>query len=917
MAALLAATDILDRCFTLLAALGAAWLLLDLAKDKLSGAPRPDVPWLQVGLSRRVELSCLAIILFFSAVYRLTGLSHPLTPAFWDSLVNTLMVDKMMKGPGFLATFKPLITQYEGHSHFIYRGALLPIVTLLQRVLGPSLELQGYIGTVFSLSSIALAWVFGRLYRGPLFGVLFAAFLSTSLIQLVWSRVGGTYLGGIPHILGVLLLGFEAGRRNSIIFAILCGLLTWLSLLNHYQARVCFPLVYVALAAGAARHERAFRTIAVQGALVTLVLAAAYTGLNNGGLRTTFWPTMGGDVGNQGEATLHELIQKHLAPSAVRLWECMKIVFVAYRGSLWGWGWGLENGGMLLMPAIIFGFVGLAFALVRITRDFLLLAITVLGMAISVLSEAQGRKLLVFDLGWQFLAAVGLYEVLHHRVLAARPWRTLVLAGGVGYALIGAWGFAAVGVTTLRAGTLALPFRQFVLPVFGDRFDAPKTFRVAKLWEDWIRQGLAVVYVNTDNSANNFATYGAVAALAAGREAYFQSFYPLDPSAGLGSKNLSELFGGDKPFPELLAQTLHETGARGVVWWFERPTRWQEWLIGEFARRGGTAQRWPPASIDGTWGTPSTYVVLEGAALAKALAALDALDIARDSGGNLCVELSPVEHWPLPSPLVNAVARVRRTGTSEDWVVVAGDRLYSGRQMVQIGGRVVGVSSSEGTELAVMDATGTETRLSVDPLNLLQRQATTPRVPVQGRHFVGANCAAHVGNDWWSVDSLKGEVLSNQPTDWIPALPWVGVAGEGSKRLILASADQRVMVLRPATQEVERVFPAHVWESYKLFDFGSCSVIRVLDGYIASFGMNNSLLALYTMSGDEVAALRLADAVGGMIESGVTSVDVSDTFLVLTQVFPSPTAQVFSHAVSVKSAGCERGVRLRSQATAR
>ncbi|TMA40509.1 MAG: hypothetical protein E6J83_13835 [Deltaproteobacteria bacterium] len=254
-------------------------------------------------------------------------------------------------------------------------------------------------------------------------------------------------------------------------------------------------------------------------------------------------------------------------------------------------------------------------------------------------------------------------------------------------------------------------------------------------------------------------------------------------------------------------------------------------------------------------------------------------------------------------------------GTADSWVVVANDRLYSGGQIVQSRGRAIAVSSSEGTELAVMDATGTETRLSVDPHNLLQQRATTPVVPVRGRDFVGANCAARVGNDWWLVDPLEGRVLSNQPTDWIPARPWVGVAGDGAERLILASADQHVMILRPAAREIEHEFPAHVWESYKLFDFGSCAVIRLLDGYIASFGMSNSLLALYTMSGDQVASLRLADAMGGMVQSGVIAIDVSDTLLVFAQVLPSPTAQVFSHAVSVKSAGCERGVRFRQRAS--
>jgi hypothetical protein len=194
------------------------------------------------------------------------------------------MVDRVMtRGTSFRDNLTSIMVPFQGLSYFIHIATLLPIAALLQRVLGPSLELQGYIGAVLALASIVLAWILGRVYRGPLFGILFAAFLSLSLAQLVWSRVGGPYLGGMPHVLAVALCGFLAGRRNSVVFALLAGALTWLCLYNHYQARVCLPLVYVAVFAGATHRPRAVRTVVLQSVVITLVLVAAYVG-NTGGL---------------------------------------------------------------------------------------------------------------------------------------------------------------------------------------------------------------------------------------------------------------------------------------------------------------------------------------------------------------------------------------------------------------------------------------------------------------------------------------------------------------------------------------------------------------------------------------------------------------------------------------------------------
>jgi hypothetical protein len=108
-----------------------------------------------------------------------------------------------------------------------------------------------------------------------------------------------------------------------------------------------------------------------------------------------------------------------------------------------------------------------------------------------------------------------------------------------------------------------------------------------------------------------------------------------------------------------------------------------------------------------------------------------------------------------------------------------------------------------------MDMNGVESRLDVAAVPATLR-ASTARVALRAGAQVGTNCAARIGDDWWLVEPLHGWVMGSQPVDWIPPRPWIGVASDGGDRLVLASADQHVAVLRPATRTVEAEFPAHV-----------------------------------------------------------------------------------------------------------
>ncbi|HLY38941.1 MAG TPA: hypothetical protein VKU61_12945, partial [Candidatus Binatia bacterium] len=796
-----------------------------------------------------------------------------------------------------------------GMSYFTMSAALLPVATVAQRVLGPSLELQGYIGAVFGVTGIGLAWLFGRVYRGPLFGVMFAGLLSTSLVELLWSRLGGTYLGGIPHVLAVLVLGFVAGRRNNVFAAILAGALTWLSLYNHYTARACFPLLYVAIAAGAVHRRRPLVAIVVQSAVVTAVMVGAYLWLHDGSLRATLWPTMGGDVGNQGETTFRQLVERNWDASRNRFWKCIDIMFVSGRGGRGGrWGWGLDAGGMLLAPAIVLGGLGVGFGLWGMTRNFLPLAVAGVGLALAVLSEAEARKLVIFDLGWHFLAALGLYGLVH-RISGWRQRNAVVLVAAAAYAIAGAWGFAAVTAPARRAGGLDLPFEQFSFPTLGDAFDPPRTLPVAKAWETWMRRGFAVVYVRSDSvAANNQATYGVIAALGAGRPGWFLSLYDLDwGRANAEVRSLSDTFGGEKPFSDAIQGLVRELGARGLVWWFERPTPWDDWLIGQLQAHRAPAWRWPAGADGGRASRATTYVVVENDRLHDTMAALDALDVPRERAGDVCINLEPPTHWHLPTPLVDGAVRVRRTGKPDEWLFPWGSRLYARDRQIPIDERIIGTWSTD-AELRVLDARGIETVFRVDEHSVERTGAPLRGLPPGGAPVLSANCATRVGSRWWALDPATGRVVTDGPTDWIPSRPWIGIASDGTDRVFLASADQQIAVLTPATQTVESIFPARVWQWFNPYAvFGSCAALGFVDGYVASFGMNNRLLALYSTDGDEVAVTRLPPLDPSASVARPIVVTVADGLLAFAHAVPAPMITVFPHSVTPRTGECGRG----------
>src|SRR5436190_1876888 len=86
----------IDRVLTVVGVIAIVWLLVRVVTAKASGRRGLFLPAPPIALSARREMGALAFILAVAAFFRLVALSQPVTPAYWDAQVNTVMVQQML-----------------------------------------------------------------------------------------------------------------------------------------------------------------------------------------------------------------------------------------------------------------------------------------------------------------------------------------------------------------------------------------------------------------------------------------------------------------------------------------------------------------------------------------------------------------------------------------------------------------------------------------------------------------------------------------------------------------------------------------------------------------------------------------------------------------------------------------------------
>ncbi|MGH7893609.1 MAG: hypothetical protein ACREQL_03025, partial [Candidatus Binatia bacterium] len=558
---------------------------------------RPDgASSLNAPISRRVEYLILGVILVAAALSRVVGWDDAVTPAFWFSQATTLYVGRLLEqGAAWSSCGQRLWVTHVNGEH--ESAILLPVLTALQSWLGAHFGLPVLGGAVFGVLAVGLAWLFGRQVRSPVFGLLFAAFVAASPMQLMWSRLGSHFSGAVAHVLLALVIGYAAGRRESIVLAAVAGLVAWASVYHYYAARVAIPLTFFALLTGTPRAATLGRRLVLGFAWAAALVGIAYA-LERGAVAQAFWPQYGGYPGNKGESSLGEFVTVNRIAIAHEARATLERYFVRGRT---GDGWlgqpGMENGGLAFVPTALLGALGLFDVLRRIRRQWIWLALAAAGLAVPALSVMTARRALVFDLAWAALAAHGVLTLVDG---GGRGWprRARAWAAGAMVAVIALWGtvavFALSAVLPASSGR-HIPFGE---AGFGDGVACKRCVEAGRQWEQDIADGAFVVAFDNDAarehrmSPGGLPLYGKIGALVAGAPDRFVEGYALMAGLDPEPPTPGPMFDrSSTDFATHLSARIDRAAPRRLVWHFERPTRWERWLAYRLRAAGGMLER--------------------------------------------------------------------------------------------------------------------------------------------------------------------------------------------------------------------------------------------------------------------------------------------------------------------------------------
>lgn len=818
----------------------------------LAGRPLPRPPRLDAPMAARDERWILGIVVGLAVLVRLVGWDSGVTPVFWFSQMSTLYVDRILHTGGLWARCRELLatTQVLGtHDSPI----LLPVHAGLQVLLGPRFGVPLLCGAIFGVAAVVLAWALGRRVRSQLFGLAFAALVACSPLMLTWSRLSALCTAGVTHVLLALLVGWEAGRRGSVLLALVTGLVMWTSAYQYYAARVAIPLALVAVLAGAQRAWLLRRGI-VLALVATLAFAGAARLASGPRVARDLWPSYGGYAGNRGERTLAEFVARNVESFATEAHHTIERCFTNGRT-----GWrtpieqpGMANGGLWTIPVAVLGLVGVMAVVADLRRQWIWLVLAVAGLALPVMSVMTARRALVLDLAWCALAAHGLFAAIDY--LGARldlAARRRVVAAIV--AAIGAWSLTAVfalDAALPRGAAQHIPFGE---AGFGDGIACPRCLDAAKGWSRDIANGAFVVLFDNDpfrenrTSPGGLIAYGKIAALGAGAPDRFVEGYSL--MAGFDGEppapdRYFEAATGD--FATYLATAFERTAPARIVWHFERPTSWEQWLAARLVAAGGELEAFE---------TPLSprlgiRVVTPAARRDEALAVLRDLVPTDDSP---CITLEEKPRFALGSKVLLLAPDAPGLVRPPNWLATSYET-HRVRGMDFTAPRPVGATvlpTAGGARVEIVSQWGQH--------QVYDLPSPRPHeLPVLKSAPLGMGCAVFAAGAWWLLDPWTGHVQSSHPA--ARALPqgrWIGIASDRSGELVLASGDQTITIFDLVRQTEVARFPARVSPSVQEQP-DECSPLAVGGAWIATVDLRTHVLAVYDRTGRPFGTRRLA-----------------------------------------------------------
>jgi len=809
----------------------------------------------------RAALALAAIVLVGVALRTLWA-DELVTPTHHAGLMSITSLYELSERPAadLLELWWRQLHSFQGLSLVWSSAVMMPVDLLLFALFGPSLGFPALAGAVWAALAMVLAFAIGRRLDGPGLGLAFAALLAVSPMQVTWSRVGGIYVGAVPHVLAAVWLGMVAVGRRSVVVALLAGAWSWMSLYSYYPARLALPLgawTLVALddpAVGWRRRALLMTAYGLPSVLGYLLLAPQ-------DLLQTFWPMIG--FRNFGESDARTVLFASLEGAGRRLVEAMRLLFVSGRDSphTWSYGLGARYGGAILLPIILLGAVGLVRALRHPWRHRLVLGIFLAGLLPSIFSFAELRRLLVFDAAWCLLAAGGALALA--RRAARNAPRATRLAAACTYGVLACWSFGTV------LALAAPPQREIIAMPFGHGLQSEGItcngcgWRTRR-WRDLARSGAAVVVVDGDTKRDALQFhlradgYAMLASLCAGRPDAVVAFYDVVGNLRRRWTAGPTYHWQRDGWEDFLRQRLRNTARDRVVWVFTTPTQIERRAIAELERLGGRVERVHfPFDATNTLG-PAHQEALGGwtVEVSTERALIDAAVAAvRDT-------LAPVA----PGPSLRHATRVAHRALGSRPVGVAGVLDGDGQPMW-------GVAMPHALDLGSGHAPSAPWPAAVDVaaggfLALGQNGATLEpspervvvRPPDPALTPVGTGCAALAAGVWLVVDPIRGVLRGGADTAWLPRLPWVGIASAGG-RLALASATGELVIADPVRRAVTARWPMPIWRGRNR-EFGGCSAVLAGDGWYATYDYQSATAACVDDDGTPLGSLDLRLALG-------------------------------------------------------
>src|SRR5262245_29065249 len=359
-----------------------------------------------LAIDTATERRAMLVVVVWVLVSRLVGYASAQQPRWYFAGVSILHIADLLRDPGawrhWLASLWNLQIIWEHESPI-----QAPVAALVQRVLGPSIELPTIVGTVWAVLAVLVAWRLGRAVETPAYGVLFAAFVAVAPLQIAWARLGGIYIGAIAAVLCVAWTAWVAGQRGGALAAFASGCVAWSSVYFYFPARVGLGLVFVALWGGWRRSGGHLRRLAVLTIATAAGLAACVLLAHAMSPRQSLWPTYTGYLGSRDEATPWDwlgsawLTVREQAESTLKkyFWsERMADVAALLRvpaGSALEPG--MTAGGLVLLPVLLLGAIGLVQCLRHPVEHGLWLALAVGGLLPAILGDPSARRFIVLD----------------------------------------------------------------------------------------------------------------------------------------------------------------------------------------------------------------------------------------------------------------------------------------------------------------------------------------------------------------------------------------------------------------------------------------------------------------------------------------------------------------------------------------